>query len=314
MDILKFNHTSVLLNECIQGLNINPNGIYVDGTLGGAGHSKEICKRISKYGRLIGIDKDKHALQHAINVLKVYETNVTFIHDNFSNIKQILFNNNITQIDGMLMDLGVSSYQLDEATRGFSYMHDAPLDMRMDCTSYLSAYNVVNEYDEKLICSIIKEYGEERWAKRIAEFIVKERNKKPIKTTFELVSIIKKAVPKAVRIDGPHPAKRTFQAIRIEVNNELAILKETVNSIVSSLKVGGRICIITFHSLEDRIIKRAFKELENPCTCPREFPVCVCNKKQEIKVITKKPVIPSEEEIANNHRSRSAKLRIAEKI
>lgn len=314
MHVLDFNHISVLLNECLENLNIIPNGIYVDGTLGGAGHSKEICKRLLKDGLLIGIDQDETALSYAKVVLKPYEENVLFIHDNFSNIKNILIDNNIDVIDGMILDLGVSSYQLDEATRGFSYMNDANLDMRMNSTSPLSAFEVVNTYNEKSLSSIIKEYGEERWAKRIAEFIIEERKKAPIETTFQLVSVIKKAIPKGARADGPHPAKRTFQAIRIEVNNELNILKETVYDIVHRLKSGGRLCIITFHSLEDRIIKNTFKEIENPCTCPIDFPICVCNKKPQVKIITRKPIVPLKEEVEANHRSRSAKLRVIEKL
>ena len=314
MKILEFSHISVLLHECIAGLSINPHGVYVDGTLGGAGHSKEICKNLSKDGKLIGIDQDAYALEYAKTMLSMYSNNIVFIHDNFSNIDEILNTVGIEKIDGILMDLGVSSYQLDEATRGFSYMNDAPLDMRMNSTSSLTAYDVVNEYDEKSLCDIIKDYGEDRWAKRIAQFIIEERNKAPIKTTFELVSVIKKAVPKGARLDGPHPAKRTFQAIRIEVNNELGILKESVSAAVDRLNVGGRICIITFHSLEDRIVKNAFRELENPCTCPREFPVCVCNNKSKIEIITRKPIVPTSKELEENHRARSAKLRIAQKI
>lgn len=312
---MNFEHVSVLLNECIEGLNIKADGLYVDCTLGGGGHSSQIVKRLSDKGMLIGIDQDSNAIAAASERLKDY-TNVKYVHDNFSNIENIIESLDLGQesVDGFLLDLGVSSHQLDEAERGFSYNHDAPLDMRMDIRSPLSAYKVVNEYSMDELNRIIREYGEERWAKRIAQFIVQEREIKPIETTFELVSVIKKAVPKGARADGPHPAKRTFQAIRIEVNNELGILEDTINSMVDILKSGGRICIITFHSLEDRIVKNVFRNLENPCTCPRDFPICVCGKKPKVKVITRKPIAPSKEELEVNHRSRSAKLRIVEKL
>lgn len=312
---MNFEHISVLLNECINGLDIKPDGVYVDCTLGGGGHSSQIVARLSDKGLLIGIDQDKNAIAAASQRLKDY-SNVKYVHDNFSNIKNIVEGLGLGQdsVDGFLLDLGVSSHQLDEADRGFSYNHDAPLDMRMDVRCPLSAYKVVNEYTAEDLNRIIKEYGEERWAKRIAEFIVKEREIKPIETTFELVSVIKKAVPKGARADGPHPAKRTFQAIRIEVNNELGILENTINNMVDILKPKGRICIITFHSLEDRIVKNVFRNLENPCTCPRDFPICVCGKKPKVKVVTRKPIVPSEEELKVNHRSRSAKLRIVEKL
>ena len=312
---MNFEHVSVLLNECIEGLNIKSDGVYVDCTLGGGGHSSQIVKRLSDKGMLIGIDQDSNAIAAASERLKDY-TNVKYVHDNFSNIENIIESLDLGQesVDGFLLDLGVSSHQLDEAERGFSYNHDAPLDRRMDIRSPLSAYKVVNEYSMDELNRIIREYGEERWAKRIAQFIVQEREIKPIETTFELVSVIKKAVPKGARADGPHPAKRTFQAIRIEVNNELGILEDTINSMVDILKSGGRICIITFHSLEDRIVKNVFRNLENPCTCPRDFPICVCGKKPKVKVITRKPIAPSKEELEVNHRSRSAKLRIVEKL
>lgn len=312
---MNFEHVSVLLNECIEGLNIKADGVYVDCTLGGGGHSSQIVKRLSDKGMLIGIDQDSNAIAAASERLKDYK-NVKYVHDNFSNIENIIESLDLGQesVDGFLLDLGVSSHQLDEAERGFSYNHDAPLDMRMDIRSPLSAYKVVNEYSMDELNRIIREYGEERWAKRIAQFIVQEREIKPIETTFELVSVIKKAVPKGARADGPHPAKRTFQAIRIEVNNELGILEDTINSMVDILKSGGRICIITFHSLEDRIVKNVFRNLENPCTCPRDFPICVCGKKPKVKVITRKPIAPSKEELEVNHRSRSAKLRIVEKL
>lgn len=312
---MNFEHTSVLLNESIESLNIKKNGTYIDGTMGGAGHSKEIAKKLGENGRLICIDQDENAIKTGKERLSEFN-NVTFVHRNFSEINTIYQDLNLKQtgIDGILLDLGVSSHQLDEAYRGFSYMNDAQLDMRMDTRQTFSAHNIINEYDEDKLSKIIFEYGEERWAKRIAEFISKERKTKPINTTFELVEIIKKAIPKAARIDGPHPAKRTFQAIRIEVNKELEILKETINYMVSFLNSGGRLAIITFHSLEDRIVKNVFKELENPCSCPREFPICVCGKKSFGKIFTKKPILPSNSELEINHRARSAKLRVFEKI
>ncbi len=310
---MEFHHISVLLNECIEGLSIKENGIYVDGTLGGAGHSAEIVKRLTT-GRLIGIDQDTNAINAAEKRLEEYKDKVTLVHDNFSNIKAVFSQLGIEKADGFLLDIGVSSHQLDEAERGFSYMHDAPLDMRMNRDNSFSAYNVVNEYSEDELSEIIYKYGEERWSKRIAQFIVAERSKKPIETTFELVDVIKKAVPKGARKDGPHPAKRTFQAIRIEVNGELEILERTIDDMTELLNPGGRLCIITFHSLEDRIVKNAFRKQENPCTCPPEFPVCVCGKKKRANVITRKPILPSDEELEFNHRSRSAKLRILERV
>lgn len=310
---MEFNHVSVLLNECIEGLNIKENGIYVDGTLGGGGHSSHIAAKLTT-GRLIGIDQDTDAIQAASKRLEPYKNVFTAVHSNFYNVREVLDNLGIEKADGFLLDLGVSSYQLDEADRGFSYMHDAPLDMRMNRENEYSAWNVVNEKSEKELNDIIFKYGEEKWAKRIAQFIVQERAIKPIETTYELVEVIKKAVPKGARRDGPHPAKRTFQAIRIEVNGELAILDKTVDDMVASLNPGGRLCIITFHSLEDRIIKNAMKRHENPCVCPPEFPVCVCGKKPDGKVITRKPILPSDEELELNPRSRSAKLRILERI
>lgn len=313
---MNFEHIPVLLDECINGLNIVSDGIYADCTLGGAGHSSYIASMLNEKGMLIGIDQDANAIEAAKKRLKDY-SNVKYVRDNFSNIKNILVENiglGQESVNGFLLDLGVSSHQLDEADRGFSYNHNAPLDMRMDQRSPLSAYVVVNEYTKEELARIIKDYGEERWAKRIAEFIINERKIKPIETTFELVSVIKKAVPKGARADGPHPAKRTFQAIRIEVNNELGILESTVNDMVDFLKPGGRICIITFHSLEDRIIKNVFRNLENPCTCPRDFPVCICGKKPKVKVINRKPILPGQEELENNRRAHSAKLRIAEKL
>lgn len=310
---MEFRHVSVLLNETIEGLNIKKNGIYVDCTLGGAGHSMEIVKRLGDEGRLIGIDQDMAAIKAAGQKLSGFR-NVELVHDNFYNIKSILDSLNIEKVDGIMMDLGVSSYQLDEAERGFSYMKDAPLDMRMNRDSSVSAYNIVNEYDEDRLAKVIKDYGEERFAKRIAGFIVEKREHSPINTTLELVEVIKNAVPAKARREGPHPAKRTFQAIRIEVNQELQILEKAIEDSIEKLKPSGRIAVITFHSLEDRIVKNVFKKEENPCTCPKEFPVCVCGKTPAIKILTKKPIEPADEELTQNPRSRSAKLRIGEKI
>lgn len=310
---MEFKHVSVLLNECIEGLNIKPDGIYVDCTLGGAGHSSEIIKRLSNKGLLIGIDQDEDALKAAGERLKDYDNKI-LVHNNFHNIKSILEDLKIDKIDGILADLGVSSYQLDNPERGFSYMHDAPLDMRMDRESPFSAYDVINGYSEAELFRVIKEYGEENWAKRIANFIVKAREEKKIETTFELVDIIKRAIPAKARREGPHPAKRTFQAIRIEVNGELSIIEQTILDGVDKLNVGGRMDIITFHSLEDRIVKNTYKRLEHPCTCPKEFPICICHKVPKVKIITRKPMEASEEELEYNPRSRSAKLRIVEKI
>lgn len=310
---MEFKHISVLLNEGIEGLNIKEDGIYVDGTLGGAGHSSEIIKNLCERGRLIGIDQDKDALKAAKEKLKDYN-NVTFVHSNFYNIENILHDLNIAGVDGILMDLGVSSYQLDNGERGFSYMQDAPLDMRMNRENSLSAYEVINSYSEEDLFRIIKDYGEEKFAKRIANFIINKRKEKNIESTLELVDVIKAAIPAKARREGPHPAKRTFQAIRIEVNKELEIIEKTIRDGVERLNVGGRMAIITFHSLEDRIVKTVYKNLANPCTCPSSFPVCVCNKKPIVKIITRKPIEASKEELDYNPRSRSAKLRIIEKI
>lgn len=310
---MEFHHISVLLNECIDNLNIRPDGIYVDGTMGGGGHSLEIAKRLTT-GRLICIDQDPNAHEAAGKRLAEYKDRITFVRDNFGNIKSILDSLEIEKIDGMLLDIGVSSHQLDEAERGFSYQQDAPLDMRMNPDRPFSAYDVVNGYDEDELDRVIFTYGEERWARRIAQFIVKERENKPIETTGELVDIIKKAVPKGARKDGPHPAKRTFQAIRIEVNGELEVLQRAIDDVAARLTVGGRLCIITFHSLEDRIVKEAFRKQENPCICPPQFPVCVCGKKPLGRVITRKPILPSKEELEENPRSRSAKLRVLEGV
>ena len=310
---MEFKHVSVLLDECINALNIKEDGIYVDCTLGGAGHSSEIVKRLSSYGRLIGFDQDKDALKAAGERLKDYK-NVTYVHSNFYAIYDVLTDLGIDGVDGILMDLGVSSYQLDNGERGFSYMQDAPLDMRMNRENEFSAYEIVNTYSEEELYRIIKEYGEEKFAKRIAGFIVKNREEKNIETTLELVEIIKAAIPAKARREGPHPAKRTFQAIRIEVNKELEIISKTILDGVKKLNKGGRMAIITFHSIEDRIVKNTFKELANPCTCPSEFPVCVCNRKPEVKLISSKPIEASKEELEFNPRSRSAKLRIIEKL
>lgn len=310
---MEFKHISVLLNECIEGLNIKKDGIYVDCTLGGAGHSSEIVKLLGEKGRLVGIDQDKDALKAAGERLKEYK-NVTLVHSNFHNIYDILNDLNISGVDGILMDLGVSSYQLDNGERGFSYMQDAPLDMRMNRENSLSAYEVINSYSEEELSRIIKEYGEDKFAKRIANFIVKNREKKSIETTLDLVDIIKMAIPAKARREGPHPAKRTFQAIRIEVNKELDIIENTIRNGVKKLNKGGRMAIITFHSLEDRIVKNVYKDLSNPCKCPSTFPICVCNKVPTVKTISRKPIEPSKKELTINPRSRSAKLRVLERI
>ncbi|MEG1004219.1 16S rRNA (cytosine(1402)-N(4))-methyltransferase RsmH [Clostridium sp.] len=310
---MEFKHVSVLLNECLEGLDIKEDGKYVDCTLGGAGHSSEIIKRLSKDGLLIGIDQDKDALKAAGKRLEEYDNKV-LVHNNFHNIGEIIDELGVGKVDGILMDLGVSSYQLDEGERGFSYMKDAPLDMRMNRDIDFSAYDIINGYSETELYKIIKDYGEERFAKRIASFIVTRRAEKPIETTLELVDIIKSAIPAKLRREGPHPAKRTFQAIRIEVNGELRILNKAIEDGVSKLNKGGRMAIITFHSLEDRIVKLKFRELANPCTCPREFPICNCGKVATVKLIKRKAIEPSEEEVLENPRSRSAKLRVIERI
>lgn len=310
---MEFKHTSVLPEESVDNLSIKSNGIYVDGTTGGGGHSRLIADKLSSEGRLIAIDRDKDALDAANRNLKDVKCRVDFVHSNYTEIKSVLNNLNISKIDGALLDLGVSSFQLDNEQRGFSYMKDAPLDMRMDAEDDFSAEDVVNVYSEKDLARIIREYGEEKWASRIAKFIVKERQSGRIETTRQLVEIIKSAIPAGARREGPHPAKRTFQAIRIEVNDELKGLEDAVENFMDVLEVEGRFCIITFHSLEDRIVKNKFKDRENPCICPPEFPVCVCGRKPDIKIITKKPILPAEEEIEMNPRSRSAKLRCVEK-
>ena len=308
---MEFKHKPVLLQECIEGLNIKKDGIYVDGTLGGAGHSSEILKKLSSTGRLIGIDIDEEALSAAKEKLKNYQ-NVTYLHGNHDDIKELLQSIGIDKVDGILLDLGVSSYQLDERSRGFSYMGDSTLDMRMDKTQELTAEIVINQYSEEQLAKIIDKYGEEKFAKRIASNIVKERKISPIKTTMQLVDIIKKSIPLSKQKDG-HPAKRTFQAIRIEVNNEIEPLKETIKQSVECLKEKGRLCVITFHSLEDRAVKEALVDLEGKCTCPKDLPYCVCGYKSLGKIINKKPIIATEKEQEENSRSKSAKLRVFEK-
>lgn len=310
---MEFKHVSVLYDEVIENLDIRPDGVYVDGTLGGGGHSRGICERLSEDGVLIGIDRDKDALAAASKNLEEFKCKKIFVHDNYSNIKRVLEGYDIEKIDGAILDLGVSSFQLDAEERGFSYMKPAPLDMRMNAEAPFSAYDVVNTYSKNELKDIIKKYGEEKWASRIADFIVKARQEAPIETTDVLVDIIKAAIPASARREGPHPAKRTFQAIRIEVNNELGGLEKAVDEFIDVLAEDGRLCIITFHSLEDRIVKEKFAYRADPCTCPRNLP-CVCGKKPEIKKISRKPIVPSAQELEANPRSRSAKLRVAEKI
>lgn len=313
---MEFNHKPVLLNECIDNLRIKPDGVYVDGTLGGAGHSSEIYRRLGKDGTLVGIDQDEFALEVSRERLKAIDGQAFLIFEkgNFRELWSICRKNGINGVDGILLDLGVSSHQLDEGERGFSYQKDAPLDMRMDRQLKLDASIIVNEYDEFEIKKIIRDYGEENWAARIAAFIVKARSENRIETTGQLVDIIKAAIPSSARREGPHPAKRTFQALRIAVNDELGALQKVIGEAVSVLKPGGRLCIITFHSLEDRIVKNEFLSRERPCKCPKDFPVCMCGNKPELKVITRKPIIPSDVEQDENPRSRSAKLRTAEKV
>lgn len=311
---MEFEHISVLPQEVIAGLNIKPDGTYVDCTLGGAGHASRIAEKLNENGHLIGIDQDDDAIEAASSRLKPYKCKIDIVHSNFKNLEQVLKDLQIEFVDGFLFDLGVSSYQLDEADRGFSYMHDAPLDMRMDKAGKFSAYDVVNGYDEEKLNYIFKTYGEERWSKRIAQFIVEYRRENPIETTGQLVDIIRRAIPAAVRKKATgHPAKRIFQAIRIEVNNELGILEDTFRTAVSHLNSGGRIAVITFHSLEDRITKNVFKEMARGCICPPQLPVCVCHHKAQIKLCGK-AIKPSNEEMEKNSRSKSAKLRIAEKL
>ena len=310
---MEFNHISVLLNETIEGLNIKPDGTYADGTLGGAGHSFQIASKLNSLGRLIGFDQDEDAIKASTERLKEFE-NVTIVRSNYRNMKEELNNLGIARVDGILLDLGVSSYQLDTVSRGFSYKEEAPLDMRMDNRNEVTARDIVNNYSQGDLFRIIRDYGEDKFAANIAKHIVMNREIKPIETTTELAEIVKAAIPMKFRKQGGHPAKQTFQAIRIELNSELSVLKESLMDMIDLLNPNGRICIITFHSLEDRIVKNIFKEAEDPCTCPKNFPTCVCGKKSKGKVITRKPILPSEEELKLNSRSKSAKLRIFEKI
>lgn len=311
---MEFNHKSVLLQETIENLNIKPDGIYVDGTLGGAGHSYEIAKRLSNKGRLIGIDQDADAIAAATERLAEYKDRVTIIRSNYAAMKSELQKLGITQVDGILLDLGVSSFQLDTPERGFTYREeDAPLDMRMDQRQSKTARDIVNGYSEQELYRIIRDFGEDRFAKNIAKHIVKERQKKEIETTGELTEIIRASIPMKVQATGGHPAKRTFQAIRIELNRELEVLQDNLDEMIDLLADDGRFCIITFHSLEDRIVKTSFRKNENPCTCPKEFPVCVCGNVSKGKVITRKPILPSEEELEENKRAKSAKLRVFER-
>lgn len=310
---MDFRHVPVLYEECMENLRIIPDGVYADGTLGGGGHSMGIGRMLGSDGTLIGIDRDTDALEAAGKRLESLECRKIFVHDNYSNIKEILEEHDIPGLNGALLDIGVSSFQLDNADRGFSYMHDAPLDMRMNRDDSFSACDVVNGYDKRQLTEIIKNYGEERWASRISDFIIKKRETGPIETTGELVDVIKAAIPASARREGPHPAKRTFQAIRIEVNRELEQLKKAVDEFCDVLLPGGRLCIITFHSLEDRIVKEAFNRRLDPCTCPKEFPVCICGKTADVVKVTGKPIVSGKDELSNNPRARSAKLRVIEK-
>lgn len=312
---MEFNHYSVLLNETIENLNIKPDGIYVDGTLGGGGHAYQVASRLSEKGRLIGIDQDADAIAAAGERLKEFGDKITIIRSNYANMKEELHRIGVEKVDGIVLDLGVSSFQLDTPERGFAYRDEnAPLDMRMDDRQSLTAKDIVNGYSEMDLYRIIRDYGEDKFAKNIAKHIVQERAEKPIETTGELTEIIRASIPMKVQVTGGHPAKRTFQAIRIELNKELEVLQNNLDDMIDLLNPGGRICIITFHSLEDRIVKTNFKRNENPCTCPSDFPVCVCGKKSKGKVVTRKPILPSEEELEVNSRSKSAKLRVFERV
>ena len=310
---MAFQHTSVLLEETIDGLAVKPDGIYVDATLGGGGHAFEVCSRLNGNGRFIGIDQDAAAIEAAGERLKDFGEKVTIIRSNYRELKSVLRSIGVEKVDGIVLDLGVSSYQLDTAERGFSYRADASLDMRMDQRNALSAYEVVNDYSEENLSRILHEYGEERFARKIAHNICVSRQQAPIRTTGELIEIIKRSIPAKIRATGGHPAKRTFQAIRIEVNQELTVLSESLDGMIDLLNDGGRLCVITFHSLEDRIVKNIFRKNEHPCTCPPEFPVCVCGKKSKGTVVTRKPILPGEEEMETNPRSKSAKLRVFER-
>lgn len=307
-------HKPVLVEEVMQYMRCRKGGIYIDGTIGGGGHALEICRRIDGDGLLIGIDRDDEALAHAAEMLKEYSGCVRLIKGDFRYMKALVNDIGVNEVDGVLLDLGVSSHQLDDAVRGFSYNAEAALDMRMDKQQLLTARDVVNTYDEKRLYEIIKDYGEERWAKRIASFIVKERQRYPIETTDQLVEVIKRAIPAAARREGPHPARRTFQAIRIEVNDELNSIKDGLIQAMDCLKPGGRLCVISFHSLEDRLVKDTFRRWQNPCTCPPDTPVCVCGNKPVAAIVTKKPVTASPDEVESNPRARSAKLRVCEKL
>lgn len=312
---MEFNHYSVLLNETIENLNIKPDGIYVDGTLGGGGHAYQVASRLSEKGRLIGIDQDADAIAAAGERLKEFGDKITIIRSNYANMKEELHRIGVEKVDGIVLDLGVSSFQLDTPERGFTYRDEnAPLDMRMDDRQSLTAKDIVNGYSEMDLYRIIRDYGEDKFAKNIAKHIVQERAEKPIETTGELTEIIRASIPMKVQVTGGHPAKRTFQAIRIELNKELEVLQNNLDDMIDLLNPGGRICIITFHSLEDRIVKTNFKRNENPCTCPSDFPVCVCGKKSKGKVVTRKSILPSEEELEVNSRSKSAKLRVFERV
>ena len=309
---MEFKHKSVLLNETIDGLNIKPDGIYVDGTLGGGGHAYEVCRRLGEKGSIIGIDQDAAAIEAASARLKDFGEKVTIVRSNYCDMKSKLHELGIDKVDGIVLDLGVSSYQLDTAERGFSYREDAPLDMRMDTRQKMTARDIVNDYTEADLYRVIRDYGEDKFAKNIAKHIVQARAVKPVETTAELSEIIRASIPMKFQKKSGHPAKRTFQAIRIELNRELDVLRDSLDDMIDLLNPGGRLCIITFHSLEDRIVKSAFRKNENPCTCPPDFPVCVCGKKSKGSIITKKTILPSEEELEYNSRSKSAKLRIFE--
>ena len=309
---MEFKHKSVLLNETIDGLNIKPDGIYVDGTLGGGGHAYEVCRRLGEKGSIVGIDQDAAAIEAASARLKDFGEKVTIVRSNYCDMKSKLHELGIDKVDGIVLDLGVSSYQLDTAERGFSYREDAPLDMRMDTRQKMTARDIVNDYTEADLYRVIRDYGEDKFAKNIAKHIVQARAVKPVETTAELSEIIRASIPMKFQKKSGHPAKRTFQAIRIELNRDLDVLRDSLDDMIDLLNPGGRLCIITFHSLEDRIVKSAFRKNENPCTCPPDFPVCVCGKKSKGSIITKKPILPSEEELEYNSRSKSAKLRIFE--
>ncbi|MCJ7835949.1 16S rRNA (cytosine(1402)-N(4))-methyltransferase RsmH [Cuneatibacter sp. NSJ-177] len=310
---MEFHHTSVLLEPSLDHLAVRPDGIYVDGTLGGGGHSFHIAERLASGGRLIGIDRDEEAIRAASERLSPYRDRVTIVKDNYGNIRDVLNSLEIPGVDGILLDLGVSSHQLDTAERGFSYMADAPLDMRMDQEEQKTARDIVNEYSEEELYRMIRDYGEDRFARSIARRITKEREQEPIETTGQLVHLIEQAIPRKVQKTGGHPAKRTFQALRIELNRELTILDEVIETMIDCLNPGGRLCIITFHSLEDRIVKGRFRTAEDPCICPKNFPVCVCGRKSKGRVVTRKPVLPGEQEMEENPRAKSAKLRVFEK-